>query len=554
MMNYKRYKKAPVIDYPDRQWPGKTIEKAPIWCSVDLRDGNQSLVEPMVIEEKIEFFRMLVNMGFTEIEAGFPAFSSLEAEFIRTLIEKDLIPDGVKIQVLSQCRPDMIKKTFETIRGCRDVIFHIYNPVSPLQREVVLGMSREEVIKTAVDAVRMVREGETGFDGRLALEYSPESFSCTEPDFALEICEAVKNAWEPGKDRPLIINLPATVEAAGPNVFADQVEWISRHLTDRDKVILSVHAHNDRGCAVAAAQLALLAGAQRVEGTLFGNGERTGNTDLVACACNLLVSGIDPGLGLENMNEIKEVYERCTRMHLDPRRPYAGRLVFTAFSPSHQDAINKGLKAMEEKGSDVWQVPYLPIDPQDIGRKYEPIIRINSQSDRDSAAGILEQYYGFRLPEPMNEELGTEIRKISERQGEVSPSQIMDTFRQMYIGAKYPLHFKKMRIEDGLEDSDTRVCLTYTFKGETRTARGRGNGPIDAAKQAICVAEGLNIRLTMYEQQALTTGSDSQAASYIELMDVDSGRKAFGVGISSNINRSSMRAIFSAVNRLFFRR
>ena len=557
MLNYKRYKRVPVVHYPERQWPDKEIQKAPIWCSVDLRDGNQALIEPMVVEEKIEFFNLLVKLGFKEIEVGFPAASQIEYDFLRTLVERNLIPDDVKVQVLIQCREHLIKRTFEAIQGCKNVIIHIYNSTSTLQRDVVFNMGREEIKQIAVDGTKMVKKYMEGFDGNIQLQYSPESFTGTELDFALDICEAVKEVWQPTVENPIIFNLPATVEMTTPNVYADQIEWMSRHLTERDKIVLSIHPHNDRGCGVAASELALLAGADRIEGTLFGNGERTGNVDILNIAYNMFSQGINPELDIENVNEIIDVYERCTKMDIDPRHPYAGKLVFTAFSGSHQDAINKGLHAMEQRNSEYWEVPYLPIDPADLGREYEPIVRINSQSGKGGVAFVMDHYYGFKLPKVMHKELADEIQLLSERQGEVSPSQIMDKFREMYINAKYPLHFKKMRAEDISETTegyDTKVVLTYTFKDELKTIEGFGNGPIDAVKHALCNQGGFNPKLTMYEEHALTTGSDSQAASYIELMNSETGEKAFGVGISSNITRSSVRAIFSAMNRLFFRK
>ena len=555
MLNYKKYKRVPVMDYPERQWPDREIQKAPIWCSVDLRDGNQALIDPMGVEEKLEFFNLLVKLGFKEIEVGFPSASQIEYDFLRLLIERKMIPDDVKIQVLSQCRPHLIKRTFECIQGCKNVIFHIYNSTSTLQRDVVFNMSREEIKQIAIDGTNMVKEGMAGFDGNLQLEYSPESFTGTEMDFALEICEAVKETWQPTVDNPIIFNLPATVEMTTPNVYADQIEWMSRHFTEREKIILSIHPHNDRGCAVAASELALLAGAERIEGTLFGNGERTGNVDILNIAYNMFSQGINPELEIENVNEIIDVCERCNKMPIDPRHPYGGKLVFTAFSGSHQDAISKGMHALEQRGQTIWEVPYLPIDPSDLGRKYEPIVRINSQSGKGGVAFVMDQYYGFKLPKQMHKELADKIQAMSEKQGEIAPSQIMDTFREMYINAKSPLHFKKIRIEDhgdSNDGNDTKVTLTYTFNDELRTAVGYGNGPIDAVKQGLCEQVGVSTKLTMYEQQALTTGSDSQAASYIELMNAENGERAFGVGISSNINRSSVRAIFSAMNRLFF--
>ena len=557
MLNYKRYKRVPVVDFKERTWPNKEIEKAPIWCSVDLRDGNQALIEPMVVEEKIEFFNLLVKLGFKEIEIGFPSASQIEYDFLRQLVERNLIPDDVTVQVLTQCREHLIQKTFESLKGIKRAIVHIYNSTSTLQRDVVFHMSQDEVKQIAIDGTKMVKKYMKDYDGEVILEYSPESFTGTELPYALEVCEAVLDEWGASKDKKVIINLPSTVEMNTPNVYADQIEWMSTHFTDRERVILSIHPHNDRGTAVASAELAMLAGADRVEGTLFGNGERTGNVDVLNIAYNMFSQGINPELDIENVNEIIDVYERCTKMDIDPRHPYAGKLVFTAFSGSHQDAINKGLHAMEQRNSEYWEVPYLPIDPADLGREYEPIVRINSQSGKGGVAFVMDHYYGFKLPKVMHKELADEIQLLSERQGEVSPSQIMDKFREMYINAKYPLHFKKMRAEDISETTegyDTKVVLTYTFKDELKTIEGFGNGPIDAVKHALCNQGGFNTKLTMYEEHALTTGSDSQAASYIELMNSETGEKAFGVGISSNITRSSVRAIFSAMNRLFFRK
>ncbi len=557
MLNYKKYKRVPILRFPERTWPNKEIEKAPVWCSVDLRDGNQALVEPMLVEEKIEFFNFLVKLGFKEIEVGFPSASQIEYDFLRALVEQNLIPDDVKIQGLIQCRPQLIARSFEAIEGCKNVIVHIYNSTSTLQREAVFHMNREEFKEIAVSGTKLVKEYAENFDGKIQLQYSPESFTGTEVDFALDICEAVIDVWQPTVENPIIINLPATVEMTPPNVFADQIDWMSNLFRDREKIVLSIHPHNDRGCGVAATELALLAGADRVEGTLFGNGERTGNVDILTVAYNMFSQGINPELDIENINEIIDIYERCNKMEIDARHPYAGKLVFTAFSGSHQDAINKGIKDMEEKHPNIWEVPYLPIDPSDLGREYEPIVRINSQSGKGGVAFVMDHYYGFRLPKVMHKELADEIQRMSEKQGEISPAQVMDTFREMYIGANYPLHFRKMRLEDvagSSKDFDTKVVLTYTFKDEEHVIEGLGNGPIDAVKQALRDEAGFKTTLTMYEEHALTTGSDSQAATYIELMNAETGEKAFGVGVSSNITRSSVRAIFSALNRLFYKK
>lgn len=555
MINYKRYKRNPVIDLPERTWPNKEIEKAPIWCSVDLRDGNQALIDPMVVEEKIEFFNLLVKLGFKEIEIGFPSASQLEYDFLRTLVERNMIPDDVRVQILCQCRKHLIDKSFEAIKGIKNVVFHIYNSTSTLQRDVVFNMSREEIKQIAIDGTKMVKEGMKDFDGNLWLEYSPESFTGTELDFALEVCEAVKEVWQPTVERPIIFNLPSTVEMNTPNVYADQIEWMSTHFTEREKVILSIHPHNDRGCAVAASELALLAGADRIEGTLFGNGERTGNVDILNIAYNMFSQGINPELNIENVNEIIDVVERCNKMPIDARHPYAGKLVFTAFSGSHQDAISKGMKALNERQGQYWEVPYLPIDPGDVGRKYEPLVRINSQSGKGGVAFILDQNYGFKLPKEMHQEIADKIQKMSEAQGEIAPDQIFETFRNMYINAKEPLHFRKARIMDISEENgefDTKAVITYTDHGVEKTIEGFGNGPIDAVKHGMCQQAGFRTRLTMYQEHALTIGSDSQAATYICLKDSDTGETAYGVGISSNINRSSIRAIFSALNRLEF--
>ena len=556
MLNIKKYKRNPVIHYPEREWPDKEIEKAPIWCSVDLRDGNQALVEPMVVEEKIEFFNMLVKLGFKEIEIGFPAASQIEYDFLRQLVERRLIPDDVRVQVLVQCREHLIKRTFEAIQGIKKVVVHIYNSTSTLQRDVVFHKNKEEIKQIAIEGTELVKKYAKDYDGDLMLEYSPESFTGTELEYALEVCTAVQDTWgEATPEKPIIFNLPSTVEMNTPNVYADQIEWMHKHFKNRDSVILSVHPHNDRGTGVAATELALLAGADRVEGTLFGNGERTGNVDILNIAYNMFSQGIDPKLDIENVREIAEVYERCTKMTIDPRHPYAGKLVFTAFSGSHQDAINKGLQALHERNSQYWEVPYLPIDPSDIGRQYEPIVRINSQSGKGGVAFVMDTFYGFKLPKGMHKEFADVIQKISEKQGEVSPEQIMDEFRANYLDRKEPMHFKKCQITDKEYEGGafaTVAILTFTDHDTERTVEGVGNGPIDAVQRAIEEALGIEIRVLDYNEHALRSGSGAQAASYIHLMDVKSGRATYGVGISSNITRASIRGIFSAVNRLFY--
>ncbi len=553
MMNYKRYQRVPVMNYPEREWPNKEIQKAPIWCSVDLRDGNQALVEPMVVEEKIEMFNMLVQMGFKEIEIGFPAASQIEFDFLRQLVERRLIPDDVTVQVLTQCRDHLLKRTFESIQGIPKAVVHIYNSTSTLQRDVVFHMDREEIKQIAIDGVDMVKKYMKDYDGKVILEYSPESFTGTEMDYALDICNAVQRAWGPTPDNKMIINLPSTVEMTTPNVFADQIEWMSKHLENRESIILSVHPHNDRGTGVAAAELAMLAGADRVEGTLFGNGERTGNVDILTIAYNMFSQGINPELEIGDIKKIAEVYERCTKMHIDPRHPYAGKLVFTAFSGSHQDAINKGMHALMERKSEIWQVPYLPIDPSDIGREYEPVVRINSQSGKGGVAFVMDSFFGFKLPRGMHKEFADVIQKIAEKQGEVAPDQIMEEFRIEYLDRKEPYHFRKCKITD-FESGDqftTVAVVTYSNHGETKQFEGVGNGPIDAVKRGLEEELGISIKVLDYSEHALTSGSGAQAASYIHLMDQKTGKVTYGVGISSNITRASLRGIFSAVNRLF---
>lgn len=555
MLNYKRYRRNPVIKYPEREWPDKEIMKAPIWCSVDLRDGNQALIDPMVVSEKVELFNFMVKMGFKEIEVGFPAASQIEYDFLRELIDRKLIPDDVCVQVLTQCREELLDRTFESIKGCKKAIVHIYNSTSELQRRVVFHKSKEEIKQIAIDGTRMVKERAAEFDGEIILEYSPESFTGTEPEYALEVCEAVLKEWGASKDRKVIINLPSTVEMTTPNAYADLIEWESKHFSDRESIILSVHPHNDRGTGVAATELALLAGADRVEGTLFGNGERTGNVDILTVAYNMFSQGIDPELEISRVNDIIEIYERLVKMPVHPRHPYAGKLVFTAFSGSHQDAINKGVQAMKENHPDYWEVPYLPIDPADIGREYEPIVRINSQSGKGGVAFIMDTYFGYKLPKAMHKEFSNVIQAISEKQGEVSPEQIMDVFSSEYLERKEPWHFKKIHVQDfegeRRAEFDTAVEVLYTDHGADKSFKAEGNGPIDAVKRGLIQSLGINVRILDYEEHALQAGSDSKAAAYIHLLNVDTGDVTYGVGVSSNITRASVRAIFSAVNRLF---
>ncbi len=554
MLNFKRYQRVPVDRYAERTWPDKEIMEAPIWCSVDLRDGNQALIDPMVVSEKVEFFNYLVKLGFKEIEVGFPAASQIEYDFLRQLVDRKLIPDDVKVQVLAQCREEQVIRSFEAIRGTKKAVMHIYNSTSTLQRDVVFNASKEEVKQLALKGTQMVIDHMNEYDGELTLEYSPESFTGTELDYALEVCNAVIDKWQPSKERPMIINLPSTVEMTTPNAFADRIEYMSKNLHCRDQVILSVHPHNDRGTGVAAAELSLLAGADRIEGTLFGNGERTGNVDIVNLAYNMFSQGIDPKLELDDVNEAMELYERCCKIPIHPRHPYAGKLVFTAFSGSHQDAINKGTHAMKERNSQIWQVPYLTIDPSDIGRKYEPVVRINSQSGKGGVAFVMESYFGFKLPKPMQREFADVIQQLSEKQGEVSPDAVMEKFREEYLRKNEPIHFRKLKVDDlsGETDSefDTRVHVTYTDHDAEKTFDAVGNGPLDAVQRGLKETFAIRIRILDYEEHALQSGSNSQAAAYIHLLDEESGAVTYGVGVSSNITRASVRAIFSALNRL----
>ena len=555
MDQVKRYRKFPIFRYPERTWMDQEITKAPIWCSVDLRDGNQALVDPMTVEEKVEFFQLLCKLGFKEIEVGFPAASQIEFDYLRTLVEKNLIPEDVTVQVLVQCREELLERSFQALQGVKKAIVHIYNSTSVLQRDVVFGKSREEITAIALSAVEMVKRHEKDFSGELRLEYSPESFTGTEMDYALEICNAVISAWGTKAGREIIINLPNTVEMHSPNVYADQIEFMSKNMKEREHVILSVHPHNDRGEGIASAELALLAGAQRVEGTLFGNGERTGNVDILTLAYNLFSHGIDPKLNLENIREIQEVYERCTKMHIPERHPYAGKLVFTAFSGSHQDAINKGLQAMKERNSLIWEVPYLPIDPADIGREYEPVVRINSQSGKGGVAFILDFQYGYKLPKGMQREFADYIQSISEKEGEVSPERILEVFLAEYVEAKEPLLFKNLRsmdMENEKEHYVSFVQLSFENKGILKEISASGSGPIDAVANALQKELKKEFEVIDYSEHALSSASSAKAVSYIHLQDKASGKMTYGVGISSNITRSSVRALFSAINRLYY--
>ncbi len=550
MKNCNRYKRNPVIDFPQRTWPNKEILKAPRWCSVDLRDGNQALVEPMNVEEKLEMFNLLIKLGFKEIEIGFPAASQLEYDFLRELVYEKMIPSDVRLQVLTQCREHLIDRTFTAIEGIENVIVHIYNSTSTLQRDVVFNMDREGIKQIAIDGTKMVKERAASFDGSIQLEYSPESFTGTELDFALDICTAVQKTWDRANDLPIIFNLPATVEMNTPNVYADQIEWMSTHFEDRDNVILSLHPHNDRGTGVAATELGLLAGADRVEGTLFGNGERTGNVDILTIAYNMFSQGIDPNLNLEDIKEIIQVYERCSKMQVPPRHPYGGKLVFTAFSGSHQDAINKGEHALKERKSEHWEVPYLPIDPADIGREYEPVVRINSQSGKGGVAFVMDSNFGYKLPKAMHKEFADVIQKISEKLGtEVMPQTIKDAFDKEYLQQCSPYEFVKVKVEDSADDS-AHAVVTFKYKGQEMSCESDGNGPLNAVRHALSNEIDMNVRVLDYSEHALGAGSEAKAAAYIHIKNLDTNEDTFGVGVSSNITKASVRAMFSGLNRL----
>ena len=554
-MNYQKYKRFEPINFKERTWPDKQIEKAPTWVSVDLRDGNQALITPMKIEEKVEMFQLLVDMGFKEIEVGFPSSSQIEYDFLRILIDENLIPDDVTVQVLTQAREHLIRKTFESLKGLKKAIVHVYNSTSVLQRDVVFNKDKDEIKKIAVDGVKLVKELCSEFDGEVILEYSPESFTGTELDYALDVCEAVMDEWGASKDKKVIINLPSTVEMSTPNVYADQIEWMCTHFKDRDRVIVSLHTHNDRGCGVAASELGILAGADRVEGTLFGNGERTGNVDIVNIALNMFTQGVDPKLDMSNINNIKHVYEKVTKMEIPPRQPYVGKLVFTAFSGSHQDAINKGTHAMHERNSKIWEIPYLPIDPSDLGRQYEPIVRINSQSGKGGVAYVMESMYGFHLPKGLQVDFAKIIQDISEEEGEVSPERVYDTFIEEYVDIDEPYRFVKQKLIDISEDDseyERRAEITIENHGKIETVTGYGNGPIDAVKNALnTIPEIMYTHLLDYSEHALTSGSSSKAAAYVYLRAKGSAKQEYGVGIHPNITTATIKAIISGMNRLY---
>ncbi|HEX8948427.1 MAG TPA: 2-isopropylmalate synthase [Dissulfurispiraceae bacterium] len=550
-----KYRPFPPVTLHDRRWPSQPITHAPRWCSVDLRDGNQALVVPMSGEEKLEMFALLVGMGFKEIEVGFPAASQPEYDFIRLLIDRALVPADVTMQVLTQAREHLIQRTFESLRGSKKAIVHLYNSTSALQRRVVFGKDKDEIVALAKRGAEWIKRESGMLNGtEIFYEYSPESFTGTEPDFAVAICEAVMDVWQPTAERKMIVNLPSTVEMATPNVYADQIEWFCRHVNGRERLIISAHAHNDRGTSVAATELALMAGAERVEGTLFGNGERTGNVDIVTLALNLFSQGIDPALDLSDMNRVIDVYERCTKMQVPARHPYAGELVYTAFSGSHQDAINKGMKACGDAQHDYWEVPYLPIDPADVGRSFESVIRINSQSGKGGVAYIMEKEFGFSLPKAMHPEFGGIIQSLADKtEGEILPARIRETFRREYLEAPGPLALMSCRVEEtpvaGGDGADaTEIHGSVIFNGSGRELHGKGNGPINAFSDALKAAFGRLFTLTAYHEHAMHSGSDAAAAAYIQV-ETGSRKKFWGVGVDTNINLASFKALLSALNR-----
>ncbi len=546
-----KYSAFPIIDLPERKWPSRRLEKAPIWCSVDLRDGNQALAVPMSVEEKIEMFKMLCEIGFKEIEIGFPSASETEFEFARALVEQNLIPEDVTVQVLVQCREHLIRRTFEALRGMKSAIVHIYNSTSPLQRKVTFGnASKEQIKQIAIEGAKLVKTLLPEAAGtKIRLEYSPESFSDTEVDFAVEVCEAVMEIWNPTPQDPIILNLPETVQWTTPNVYADMIEAFISKIKNRDAAIISLHTHNDRGTGVAATELGLMAGADRVEGTLFGNGERTGNLDVVTVAMNFYTHGISPNLNFDELPKIREVYERCTRMSVPERHPYAGDLVFTAFSGSHQDAIKKGMDLRKSLGNDApWKVPYLTIDPADVGANYEAIIRINSQSGKGGIAYILGRDFGIELPKLMHPVVGEIVGKIADKQGrELSPKEIHDAFRENFVNVDAPLSLKVF--ESNSEAKPLVFCAAeVVFRGVNYKIRGNGNGPINAFVKAIHSQGWKNFTLRDYRSHAIGIGSASESAAYVSISRDSDGKVFWGCGIDTNIELAGLLALVSAFN------
>ncbi len=557
-MPFNRYKPFAPIDLKDRTWPDKVISKAPRWCAVDLRDGNQALIDPMSPARKLKMFELLVKMGYKEIEVGFPSASQTDFDFVRELIEKDLIPDDVVIQVLTQARDHLIERTYEAIAGADQAVVHVYNSTSTLQREVVFGLDKEGIKEIATHGAQLVKKYAESADGEIYFEYSPESYTGTELEYAVEVCNAVTEIWEPTKDRPAIINLPATVEMATPNIYADSIEWMSRNLANREAVILSLHPHNDRGTAIAAAELGYMAGADRIEGCLFGNGERTGNVDLITLGMNLFSQGIDPEIDFSDIDEIKRTVEYCNQLPVHERHPYGGDLVYTAFSGSHQDAINKGLKALQRKAEAAavsvdehqWEVPYLPIDPKDVGRSYEAVIRVNSQSGKGGVAYIMKSEHNLDLPRRLQIEFSQVVQKITDSQGgEVTAGQLWEIFQDEYLPnpqkpwGRFSLNSVT---QDSAVDGDTTLNAMIKDLGNEVSLRGVGNGPIAAFVEALA-SHGVRVRVLDYQEHAMSAGGDAQAAAFLECQVGD--KILWGVGIDPSIVTASLKAIISAVNR-----
>ena len=549
-MPIHKYRAFPTIDLPDRRWPTQVIRHAPQWCSVDLRDGNQALVEPMGPDRKRRMFDLLVQLGFKEIEVGFPAASETDFTFVRELIEQNLVPDDVTIQVLTQARPELIERSFEAVRGARRAIMHLYNSTSTLQRRVVFGLDKPGIVDIAVNGAKLIRELARAMpESEIIYQYSPESFTGTELDFAVEICEAVMDVWQPTPEKKTILNLPATVEMATPNIYADQIEWFGRHIRNRDCITLSVHPHNDRGTAVAATELAVMAGAERVEGTLFGNGERTGNVDVVTLALNLFSQGIDPGLVITDIDEIVRTVEYCNQLPVHPRHPYAGELVHTAFSGSHQDAIKKGFDALAKRNDDFWEVPYLPVDPKDLGRSYEAVIRVNSQSGKGGVAYVLKADYGLDLPRGLQIDFSKRVQEVTDRTGkEMTSADIWSLFADTYL-RKDGIHLEEYNLyPEPRAPERRRIAATVLIDGRERRIEGVGNGPIAAFVDALQRECDVELTVVDYREHAIGAGADAQATAYIEIRNA-AGATLYGVGIDGNIVTASLRAVASAATR-----
>jgi 2-isopropylmalate synthase len=545
-MPHWKYRPYETVPLADRTWPDAVVTQAPVWCSTDLRDGNQALVSPMDPAQKRRFFELLLELGIEEIEVGFPAASRLDFDFVRALVEEDLIPENVTIAVLTQARPELIGRTYESIAGARRAIVHLYNSTSTTQRRVVFRLDREGVAQLAVAGTRLCRELAAETDTEVVFEYSPESFHHTELDFALEICEAVADEWEPTPEERMIVNLPTTVEQFPPNVYADRLEWFGRSFSRRDAIVLSIHPHNDRGTAVATAELGLMAGGERVEGTLFGNGERTGNVDLVTLAFNLLTQGVDPRLDLSRIDEAKAIAEECTQLPVHPRHPYVGELVYTAFSGSHQDAIKKGMYAQERSGSELWDVPYLPIDPKDVGRTYEAIIRVNSQSGKGGVAYLMETEHHLRLPRGLQVDFAQKVQAVADaRGGELTAGELLELFRAHYLDRVLP--FELVSFTHASEADGDEIEAVLRRDGEPFAIRGAGNGPIAALVHGLSAGLDVTVHVRDYHEHAMAAGEDATAAAYVEAEVGD--EPVWGVAIHSSILTASLRAVVNAVNR-----